>query len=60
VDQGKKGSQEELVAMRYYVTIEEVQWAMKDWPEEWRVPVDSKKGSKGKKASRSWFIAEEK
>jgi hypothetical protein len=31
------------------VTVEEVQWAMKDYIEEWKVPVVSKKGSKGKK-----------
>jgi hypothetical protein len=31
------------------VTTKEVQWAMKHCSDEWKVLVDSKKGSKGKK-----------
>jgi hypothetical protein len=35
--------------MRCCMKEEEVQWAMKDWPEKWKVPVVSNKGFKGKK-----------
>jgi hypothetical protein len=44
----KRDPKKNWLQMRYCVTTEEVQWAMKDWPEEWKVPVVSKKGSKGK------------
>jgi hypothetical protein len=45
----KRDPMKEWLQLRYCVTTEEVQWAMKDWPEEWKVPIVSKKGSKGKK-----------
>jgi hypothetical protein len=49
VDPAKRDPKKEWLQLRYCVTGEEVQWAMKDWPEEWKVPVVSKKVSKGKK-----------
>jgi hypothetical protein len=46
--QEKKDPKKNWLQMRYCVTREEVQWAMKDWPDEWKVPVTSKKATKGK------------
>jgi hypothetical protein len=47
--QEKRDPKKNWLQMRYCVTGEEVQWAMKDWPDEWKVPVTSKKETKGKK-----------
>jgi hypothetical protein len=33
----------EWLQMRYYVTVEELQWAMKDWKDEWQVPLEQPK-----------------
>jgi hypothetical protein len=43
VDSGEKGSTKEWLQMRYCITTEEVQWAMKDWKEEWKIPVEQPK-----------------
>jgi hypothetical protein len=47
--QAKRDPKKELLQLRYCVTGEEVQWAMKDWPDEWKVLVISKKVPKSKK-----------
>jgi hypothetical protein len=39
--------------MRYCITREEVQWAMKDSSDEWIVPINPKKGKKGKQPEQS-------
>jgi hypothetical protein len=46
--QAKRDPKKEWLQLRYCVTGEEVQWAMKDWPEEWKVPVIPKKVPKSK------------
>jgi hypothetical protein len=46
--QTKRDPKKEWLQLRYCVTGEEVQWAMKDWPKEWKVPVISKKVPKSK------------
>jgi hypothetical protein len=35
------------------LTIEEVQWVLAEWPDQWKVPVAVKKGEKGKEQGRS-------
>jgi hypothetical protein len=39
--QEKRDPEKEWLQMRYCVTVEEVQWEMKDWKEEWKVPIFS-------------------
>jgi len=46
--QSKRDPKEECLQLRYCVTGEEVQWVMKDWPEEWKVLVIPKKVPKNK------------
>jgi hypothetical protein len=46
--QEKRNPKNNYLQMRYCITGEEVQWAMKEFPDEWRVPMASKKGKKGK------------
>jgi hypothetical protein len=46
---GKRNPKKNWLHMRFCVTKKEVQWVMKDLLEEWKVPVESKKGLKGKK-----------
>jgi hypothetical protein len=44
----KRDPKKNWLEMRYCITGEEVQSAMKDWPNEWKVPVTKNKGQKGK------------
>jgi hypothetical protein len=49
VDSGQKGSKEEVVGNEVlYIACEEVDWIVKDWPVQWKVPVTQKKGTKPK------------
>ena len=41
--QAKRDPKKEWLQLRYCVIGEEVQWYMKDWPEEWKVPFIPKK-----------------
>jgi hypothetical protein len=54
--QEKRDPEKEWLQMRYCVTIEEVQWEMKDWKEEWKVPVEP---TKDKKPSEARLLTEE-
>jgi hypothetical protein len=45
--QQKRYPKKNWLQMRYCVTGEEVQWAMKYSPDEWKVPMNSKKETKG-------------
>jgi hypothetical protein len=42
----KRDPKNNRLQMKYHITGEEVQWVMKDWPDEWKVT--KKKGQKGK------------
>jgi hypothetical protein len=41
--QAKRDPNKEWLSMRYCITIEEVQWEMKDLPKEWNIPVEQPK-----------------
>jgi hypothetical protein len=38
--------------MQYYITIEEVQWVIGEWPYQWKVPVVINKGTKDKEQEK--------
>jgi hypothetical protein len=44
--QEKRDPKKEWLQLRYCVTGEQVQWAIKDWPKEWKVRVIPNKVSK--------------
>jgi hypothetical protein len=46
--QDKRDPKKEWLKLIYCVTEEQVQWFIKDWPEEWKVPIISKKVPKSK------------
>jgi hypothetical protein len=35
------------------ITVEEVQWVIAEWPDQWKVPVAIKKGAKGKEWAKA-------
>jgi len=46
--QARREPKKKWLEMYYCITIEEVQWVIWVWPDQWKVPVASKKGTKGK------------
>lgn len=50
--QAKRDRNKEWLLLRYCVTGEEFQWAMKHWLEEWKVPTIPKKIQKSKEQEK--------
>jgi hypothetical protein len=46
--QERRDPKKKWLNMKYYITVEEVQWVIGEFPDQWKVPVAEKKGTKGK------------
>jgi hypothetical protein len=51
--QARRDPKKKWLEMRYCTMREEVEWIVKDWPVQWKVPVTQKKGTKPKEQAEA-------